>query len=58
MVGVTENGQIAGVRKEGGGSLKSESINEMLQVCHTLLFINNNNSAVVHYTLSPITTFT
>jgi len=33
MVGVTEDGLITGVRKEGGGSLTLESINEMTQVC-------------------------
>ena len=33
MVGVTADGLITGVRKEGGGSLALESINEMTQVC-------------------------
>lgn len=40
MVGVRPNGSITGVRKEGGGSLLSESMNDMIRVCdmqHCLL---------------------
>ena len=33
MVGVAKDGLITGIRKEGGGSLHLESINEMMQVC-------------------------
>jgi len=39
MLGVTDKGTVTAMKKEGSGSLNTASVNDMLEVCWTPVYL-------------------